>query len=82
VESKFESKTDPLVFAAKELLRNALQSNGVRILSHGFGADRGDVSFAIHDKYFYLSLELTEVPEKKMAPLRPARARRVLGVVK
>jgi hypothetical protein len=71
--------TDHLVFASKELLRNALQSNGARIITHGFGAAVADIGFEIHGRYFSLTLQLTEVPEQKMAPLRPARARRALS---
>jgi hypothetical protein len=72
--------TDHLVYAAKELLRNALQSNGARVITHGFGANGADVSFEIYGKYFSLTLQLTEVPEMKPpTPLPPVRARRALA---
>jgi RNA 3'-terminal phosphate cyclase len=74
------SKTDHVLFAAKEILRDALEHSGVTIISHGFCADRGgDVSFTIHDKTFVFTLTLTEVPTVKVAPLPPVRARRALA---
>jgi hypothetical protein len=77
------TKTDHLLFAAKELLRDALENSGATILSHGFGADRADIGFEIHGKTFCFALQLTEVPTDefhiKPSPLPPARARRVLN---
>jgi hypothetical protein len=77
------SKTDHLIYAAKEILRDALEHSGATILSHGFAENKADVSFATHNKIFCLTVMLTEVSadetHTKSSPLPPARARRALA---
>jgi hypothetical protein len=73
------TNTDHLLFASKELLRSALQTNGARIITHGFGANQADVGFEIHGRNFCLELKLTEVGEMKIAPLRQYCPRRALA---
>jgi hypothetical protein len=75
------TKSDRLLFVAKEILVEALQDGNAEIVSHAFGSNEASIDFFVNGRAYGLGLTLTEFeePKNEIPPLRAARPRRALG---
>jgi hypothetical protein len=73
-------KSDQLLFAAKQLLLEALEDGGADIVSHAHGSDEASVDFFVDGRAYSLGLTLavTDDGATEIEPLRPPRPRRPL----
>jgi hypothetical protein len=71
-------KSDQLLFAAKNLLLEALETSGADIISHAHGSEQSSIDFWVDGRAYRIGLTLEEQPgaEMHIEPLRPPRPRR------